>query len=136
LIAVFNVSGIDDTANNTLSRGGNTTRPKIALNFELTRTGHLNLAKAEAKMTETYTVDERILPAKKNKTTPNVTVTTEGEEAPKVEPTETPETTEPTDEDLDKIIEEPKPEEPKFITKTKKRTHTYPLVRISKEFIG
>jgi hypothetical protein len=34
--------------------------PKVHLSFELTRTGILNLNKAEVKIEETYTVEEKV----------------------------------------------------------------------------
>jgi hypothetical protein len=69
-------------------------------------------------MTETYTYEEKVEPPKKKKPS-NISATPEDEETPKTEPTEE---------------EEKKPEEPKFVTK--KRTHSYPLFKISKSFTG
>lgn len=67
-IATFTVKGIDNIANNELSKMNTTSQPKVALNFELTRSGFIQLNKAEAKVEETYTVEERVPTPKKNKT--------------------------------------------------------------------
>lgn len=66
-IATFTVKGIDSIASNELSKMNTTSQPKVALNFELTRSGFIQLNKAEAKVEETYTVEERVPTPKKNK---------------------------------------------------------------------
>lgn len=54
-----NVTGIDEVANNKIARSGNATRLKVTLNFELTRSGLVNIFKADAGMTETYSYEEK-----------------------------------------------------------------------------
>lgn len=67
-IATFSVKGIDNVATNEISKLNTTGSPKVSLNFELTRSGFIQLNKAEAKVEETYTVEERVPTPKKNKT--------------------------------------------------------------------
>lgn len=63
-IATFTVNGIDEIAQSELLKKENVTRPRVSLSFELSRTGLLQLNKAEAKVEETYFVDA---PANKTK---------------------------------------------------------------------
>lgn len=67
-IATFTVKGIDNVATNEVSKLNTTGSPKVSLNFELTRSGFIQLNKAEAKVEETYTIEERVPTPKKNKT--------------------------------------------------------------------
>jgi hypothetical protein len=64
------VKGIDRAANASAQKE-NATLPKVTLSFELTRSGLVQLNKAEAKFEETYYVDERA--SSKSKTSKNQT---------------------------------------------------------------
>ena len=64
-IQTFNISGIDEISNSELSKREGVSKPRVTLSFELTRSGILQLNKAEAKVDELYWVE---LPA--NKTVP------------------------------------------------------------------
>ncbi len=57
LISTFTVQGIDEISESELLKKENVTKPRVTLSFELTRTGLLQLNKAEAKVDETYTVE-------------------------------------------------------------------------------
>lgn len=128
-LATFIVNGIDEVANNTIARKENSTKPKVSLSFELSRSGLLLLNKVEAKIEETYIVEEK--PKKKpikKQISPNETKneTNEGEEPieKKIEDTE-----EKPKEEEEEVQEEP-------IKKVMKRPHTFPLMNIGKEFKG
>ena len=53
-VATFKVSEIDRVAQTAALQNG-TSQPKVQLSFELTRSGLIQLNKAEAKIEETYT---------------------------------------------------------------------------------
>ncbi len=50
----MNITGLDEVASNKIARSGNATKPKVTLNFELTRSGIVSFSKADASMIETY----------------------------------------------------------------------------------
>lgn len=81
LLGTYIISGIDAVANNDVSKKEGSSKPKVTLSFELTRTGILSLTKAEAGVEEIYYVEEK--PKKKDviKTikTANATATNETE---------------------------------------------------------
>jgi hypothetical protein len=64
------VKGIDRAANASAQKE-NATLPKVTLSFELTRSGLVQLNKAEAKFEETYFVEERA--SSKSKSSKNQT---------------------------------------------------------------
>jgi hypothetical protein len=70
LLATFTINGIDDVATNEIAKKEGSSKPKVSLSFELNRSGLIQLNKAEAKIEETYTLDDRILktPSSKNAT--------------------------------------------------------------------
>lgn len=121
-LATFIVSGIDDVATNSIAKKEGSSKPKVSLSFELTRSGLIQLNKAEAKIDETYTVEEK--PKKKEDTKTEKNETASEDEEAKEETTETENKTE----------EQPQEELP--IKKTKKRPHTFPLPSISREYKG
>lgn len=112
-LATFTVNGIDEIAASELLKKENVTRPRVSLQFELTRTGLIQLNKVEAKVEETYWTEitpptNKSKKAKKNGES-NETATNETsteEETPKVEKVQ------------------------------KKRTIPYPLNRIDKVVYG
>jgi hypothetical protein len=63
-LATFVVHGIDEVARNEVSQKEGSSKPKVTLSFELTRSGLISLNKAEAKMDELYYVEEKIPPVK------------------------------------------------------------------------
>lgn len=87
-LQTFTVRGIDEVATNDISLKNDSSKPKVTLSFELSRSGLLLLNKAEAKVEELVVVEEKPPVVKKLKTvklTPNVTaaqpdVETEGEQ--------------------------------------------------------
>lgn len=58
LLVTYTVKGIDE-ATTKAAKLENATTPKVTLSFELTRSGLIQLNKAEAKVEETYIVEER-----------------------------------------------------------------------------
>ncbi len=66
-LATYTIKGIDQIAHGDLAQKENVTQPKVTLSFELTRSGLLQLNKAEVKLEETYLVEERPSPIKKPK---------------------------------------------------------------------
>jgi len=121
-LATFTVKGINEAATSTVAKQEGSSQPKVTLSFELSRSGLIQLNKAEAKIEETYTVEER-QPSKKsrilNVTKDNSTATDDNNT------TETSNTTESIDDS-----------EPKTVKKTKKRTVPFPLNNIEKQFYG
>jgi hypoxia up-regulated 1 len=103
------------------------------LSFELTRSGLIQLNKAEAKVEETYTVQEKVpVPkAAKNKTksASSTSTTEEGDASNTTSEGNTTSTEEAAEEST-------KPTEPQYVTKTKKRTIPFPLSKIDKVFYG
>lgn len=66
-LVTYTVKGIED-ASGKAAKLENATIPKVTLSFELTRSGLLQLNKAEAKVEETYFVEERLPKSSKSKT--------------------------------------------------------------------
>ncbi len=111
-LATFTVNGIDEIAQSDLLTKYNTTRPRVSLSFELSRTGLLLLSKAEAKVEETYFVEAPVnkTKAKKgNETADNTTASNE-------------------------TVEEQQPAAPTKLMK--KRSHPYTLSRIERVIYG
>lgn len=123
-LATFIVNGVEDVAINDVSTKEGSSKPKVSLSFELTRSGLIQLNKAEAKVDELVWIEDRTTKSKKApKNTTNSTNSTETPEgeAPK---TETPE--EKKEEEV----------EAKPAKKLKKRTQVFPLGKIQKVFYG
>ena len=59
------INGIEEVANYEVAKKEGSSKPRISLSFELTRSGLLQLNKAEAKIDEIYEVETKV---KKNKT--------------------------------------------------------------------
>ena len=72
-LATFIINGIDEIADSEIMKKEGTTKPKVTLSFELSRSGILLLNKAEAKVDETYYVDAPTNKTKKIKVTQNET---------------------------------------------------------------
>ena len=136
-LSTFTVSGIDEIAASDLATKANVTKPRVTLSFELSRSGLLQLNKAEAKVDETYWVDlPPPKPAKKtlannttaasNTTAANDT-TTDSEGEAKPEESETLEIPETKEEEEAPVEEEPKPERVQ-----RKRSIPYTLSRIER----
>lgn len=53
-LATFTVNGLDEIASSELQKKENVTKPRVTLSFELSRSGIIQLTKAEAKVEETY----------------------------------------------------------------------------------
>ena len=64
-LATFIISGVEDVAMNDVATKEGSSKPKVSLSFELTRSGLIQLNKAEAKVEELVWVEER--PPKKSK---------------------------------------------------------------------
>jgi hypothetical protein len=67
-LATFIVGGIDEVSQNEIAMKNGSSKPKVQLSFELTRSGLFSLNKAEAKIDELYEVEERPTKKKANKT--------------------------------------------------------------------
>lgn len=142
LMATFDISGISSLKDNHVGKKEGSTKPKVSLNFEYTRSGLVNLAKAEAKMEELVTYNETIKKPKVEETTESTTP--ESTEEKTEEPATTPEgetsedsTTEenkPTEgEDSPKETEKKEEEEEvEIVTKTKMKPHTFSLGKINR----
>jgi len=57
-LVTFTLNSIDDIAKNDVATKEGSTLPKVTLSFELSRSGLISLTKAEAKIEETYYVEE------------------------------------------------------------------------------
>ena len=127
-ISTFNVSGIDEVAKNDIAQKEDSSKPKVTLSFELTRSALLQLNKAEAKVDETVVVEDK--PANKTSSkSKNATNDTESSSSEENKPTEDQSDSENTSsESSEKTEEAPK--------KTKKKTHSYPLYKITREHYG
>jgi len=68
LLSTFTINGIDEIAESDLQKKNGVTKPKVSLQFELTRSGLVQLNKAEAKVEETYFVEPTRNTTKKNAT--------------------------------------------------------------------
>jgi hypoxia up-regulated 1 len=129
-LASFVINGIDEVATNEIAKKEGSTKPKVSLSFELTRSGLIQLNKAEAKIEETYVVEEK--PPKKKKVKKEEAKDAESETAEKTENTEETTTEDKAEEKTE--TDEPEVEEVKKVTK--KRPHNFPLGNIGKEFKG
>ena len=61
MLVTYSLNSIDDIAKNDIAIKEGSSLPKVTLSFELTRSGLIQLNKAEAKIEETYTIEDRIL---------------------------------------------------------------------------
>ena len=93
-LATFTVNGIDEIAASDLLKKDNVTRPRVSLQFELTRTGLLQLNKVDAKVEESYWQE---IPPVQNKTKKSKNATKESNDTANNSTEETP-------------VEPPKPE--------------------------
>ena len=79
-IATFIINGIDEIAESELQKKDGVTKPRVTLSFELSRSGLIQLNKAEAKVEETYyvyvPVPKNTSSSKKNKTSSEESETT------------------------------------------------------------
>ena len=66
-VATFIIDGIEAAATSEAAKKEESTQPKVHISFELSRSGLLQLNKAETKFEETYYVEERIKPNKTKK---------------------------------------------------------------------
>ncbi len=123
-LATFTVKGISDAANSTLARQEGSSQPKVTLSFELSRSGLIQLNKAEVKIEETYTVEER-QPSKKSRLL-NVT---KSENATSEDGNNATESANNTEDANNTVSDE---SEPKVVKKTKKRTVPFPLSNIER----
>ena len=114
-LATFTVNGIDEIAASDLLKKDNVTRPRVSLQFELTRTGLLQLNKVDAKVEETYW--QEIIPVQ-NKTKKSKNTNKDSNDTSSANTTEEAAAT---------PIEPPKPEKVQ-----KKRTIPYSLNRIDR----
>lgn len=117
-LATFTVNGIDEIASSDLLKKDNVTRPRVSLQFELTRTGLLLLNKVDAKVEETYWQE---IPPVQNKTKKSKNATKDSNETSSAS-NSTEETT---------PVEPPKPERVQ-----KKRSIPYNLNRIDRVQYG
>jgi len=118
-LATFTVNGIDEIAASDLLKKDNVTRPRVSLQFELTRTGLLMLNKVDAKVEESYWQE---IPPVQNKTKKSKNATKESNDTSSAA-NSTEETTTPVD--------PPKPEKVQ-----KKRSIPYSLTRIDRVQYG
>jgi len=56
----YQLNGIKDIANNHVGKKEGSTKPKLTLNFEMTRSGFVTLNKAEAKIEELVVYNETL----------------------------------------------------------------------------
>ena len=75
-LATFIVNGLDEIAASDLLKKENVTRPRVSLQFELTRTGLLQLNKVDAKVEELYWQEVVVPPQNKTKKTTKAKDTT------------------------------------------------------------
>lgn len=80
LLSTFTVNSLDDIATNDVAKKEDSSKPKVTLSFELTRTGLIQLNKVEAKIDEIYYVEERVKTNKTTKTEEKPTTEEGGEE--------------------------------------------------------
>jgi hypothetical protein len=66
-LATFTVTGIEDVAINDVALKEGSSKPKVSLSFELTRSGLIQLNKAEAKVEELVYVEDKPSKTKKSK---------------------------------------------------------------------
>lgn len=118
LVSTFTIKGIDRAANVSAQKE-NATLPKVTLSFELSRSGLVQLNKAEAKFEETYFVEER-QPTSKSKAKNQTDANNE---------TEQNNTSSENGAQTDDSV-------PQTVKKAKKRTIPYPLYDIDKKFYG
>lgn len=116
----YTVKGITDAAESAAKKE-NTTQPKVTLSFELSRSGLIQLNKAEAKVEETYFVEER-QPAKKPSRVLNVTNSTDNNST-------SDNSTESSQTESQSTVDDSVPQ---TVKKQKKRTIPYPLNNIDK----
>lgn len=121
-LATFIVSGLDEISSSELLKKENVTKPRVTLSFELTRSGLIQLNKAEAKIEETYYVDAPVSKSKKSNVTKAAASNDTTEEVPS------------SAESSAESTEEPAPAKPEKIQK--KRTLPYPLNRIDRVYHG
>lgn len=127
-LATFIVKGINEAANSTLARQEGSSQPKVTLSFELSRSGLIQLNKAEVKIEETYTVEER-QPSKKSRL---LNVTKDNSTTEENNSTDTINTTASDDANSTTTDDS----EPKVVKKTKKRTIPFPLSNIERVWYG
>jgi hypoxia up-regulated 1 len=123
-LATFTVKGIDQAASSDVAKQEGSSQPKVTLGFELSRSGLIQLNKAEAKIEETYTVEERV-PAKASKS--RILNTTKDNST---------ESTDAANETNDDNTTGADDSEPKAVKKTKKRTVPFPLTNVERQFYG
>ena len=139
LFATFTINGIDEVANYDVAKKEGSSKPRISLSFELTRSGLLQLNKAEAKIDEIY---EEVKPKKQEKKKEEKTTTSdkeeetatgnEGDKSSEEEENKKEESEEQEKKEEEK--EEKKEEEEEVEKVRKKRTQTYPLFKLDKNF--
>lgn len=139
LLTTFELAGIGALKENSVSKKEGSSKPKVSLSFEMTRSGFVELSKVEAKIDELVTYNETVKVPKVN------TGESAGEEA-------TPEAAEaaPSEEaagEAQSGVEgesaegqaaeeaEKKPKEPEYVeeivTKTKNSPHTFPIRKVT-----
>lgn len=122
-LATFTINGLDEIAASDLLKKDNVTRPRVSLQFELTRTGLLQLNKVDAKVEETYWQEitppqNKTKKSKASSKSDNTTTTSNDTSSSSNTTEETP-------------IEPPKPEKVQ-----KKRNIPYSLNRIDRVVYG
>lgn len=115
LLSTFVVTGIDEVAANNVSKKEGSSLPKIVLSFELTRSALVQLNKVEAKVDEVVVITTK----PKASSSSNSTNATEGEEGKPKE----------GEGEKNETAEEP-------VKKTKIRTNSFPLTKISRTSHG
>ena len=82
-LATFTISGIEDVAINDVALKEGSSKPKVTLSFELTRSGLIQLNKAEAKVEELVYVEEKAPKTKKAKSSSSSSAVPDEEPAEK-----------------------------------------------------
>lgn len=123
-LSTFSVNSLDDIATNDVAKKEGSSKPKVTLSFELTRSGLIQLNKVEAKIDEIYYVEERV---KTNKTK---TADEKTEEISEKNDTESDnnETSSSYSKSNGPVYE--------MVKKEKKRTQSFPVYRIDKQHYG
>jgi len=77
----YKLNGIKDVAENHIGKKEGSSKPKISLSFEMTRSGFVALNKVEAKMEELVTYNETVkIPIEEEEGQENAEVSTENSE--------------------------------------------------------
>jgi len=127
-IVAMTVNGIEEVATNEVAKKEGSSKPKVTLSFELSRSGLLQLNKADIKIEELVWVEEKPAKSSKKNKTNSTDSEAKGDETEKQEEEKKKEEEEEQKDDTDKGPESNK--------KLKKRPNVYPLGQIVRKYDG